>query len=183
MRSETESSPLEVSKTTKPPRLILEGLYAFSPNRETLGGTSYLIVENTGNILVDCPGCDESERDFLREKGSVTYFLPIAGVRVNRAILCKLCLIVRLFSRNRKLICFLTVKLPFFSSKSSYLPLVAVFGLLAILPAPPVSTGTVTGGFYLPVVIFSPTPRVNLDPYRLRKLSTGCGNCDRKRPF
>ncbi|MDJ0527088.1 MAG: MBL fold metallo-hydrolase, partial [Microcystis sp. M53600_WE12] len=35
MRSETESSPLEVSKTTKPPRLILEGLYAFSPNRET----------------------------------------------------------------------------------------------------------------------------------------------------
>ena len=69
MRSETESSPLEVSKTTKPPRLILEGLYAFSPNRETLGGTSYLIVENTGNILVDCPSCEESERDFLREKG------------------------------------------------------------------------------------------------------------------
>ncbi len=68
MRSETESSPLEVSKTTKPPRLILEGLYAFSPNRETLGGTSYLIVENTGNILVDCPSCEESERDFLLEK-------------------------------------------------------------------------------------------------------------------
>jgi hypothetical protein len=132
---------------------------------------------------VDCPSCDESERDFLRERESVTYFLPIAGVRGNRAILCKVYLIVRLFYRNRKLICFLTVKLPFFSNKSSYLPLVAVFGLLAILPVPPVSTGSVTGGFYLPVVIFSPTPRVNRNPYRPRKLSTGRGNCDRKRLF
>jgi hypothetical protein len=80
MRSETESSPLEVSKTTKPPRLILEGLYAFSPNRETLGGTSYLIVENTGNILVDCPSCEESERDFLLEKGvRYLFFYPSRG--------------------------------------------------------------------------------------------------------
>jgi hypothetical protein len=79
MRSETESSPLEVSKTTKPPRLILEGLYAFSPNRETLGGTSYLIVENTGNILVDCPSCEESERDFLLEKGVRYLFFTHRG--------------------------------------------------------------------------------------------------------
>jgi hypothetical protein len=120
---------------------------------------------------------------FSEKRESVTYFLPIAGVRVNRAILCKVYLIVRLFYRNRKPICFLTVKLPFFSSKSSYLLLVAVFGLLAILPVPPVSTGTVTGGFYLPVVIFSPILMVNRNPYRPRKLSTGCGNCDRKGLF
>ncbi|MFN6185294.1 MAG: MBL fold metallo-hydrolase, partial [Microcystis sp.] len=79
MRSETESSPLEVSKTTKPPRLILEGLYAFSPNRETLGGTSYRMVENTGNSLVDCPSGEESERDFLLEKGVRYLFFTHRG--------------------------------------------------------------------------------------------------------
>jgi glyoxylase-like metal-dependent hydrolase (beta-lactamase superfamily II) len=79
MRSETESSPLEVGKTAKPPRLILEGLYAFSPNRETLGGTSYLILENTGNILVDCPSLDSSERDFLLEKGIRYLFFTHRG--------------------------------------------------------------------------------------------------------
>jgi glyoxylase-like metal-dependent hydrolase (beta-lactamase superfamily II) len=79
MRSETESSPLEVGKTSKPPRLILEGLYAFSPNRETLGGTSYLILENTGNILVDCPSLDSSERDFLLEKGVRYLFFTHRG--------------------------------------------------------------------------------------------------------
>jgi glyoxylase-like metal-dependent hydrolase (beta-lactamase superfamily II) len=79
MRSETESSPLEVGKTAKPPRLILEGLYAFSPNRETLGGTSYLILENTGNILVDCPSLDSSDRDFLLEKGVRYLFFTHRG--------------------------------------------------------------------------------------------------------
>jgi glyoxylase-like metal-dependent hydrolase (beta-lactamase superfamily II) len=79
MRSETESSPLEVGKPAKPPRLILEGLYAFSPNRETLGGTSYLILENTGNILVDCPSIEDSDRDFLLEKGVRYLFLTHRG--------------------------------------------------------------------------------------------------------
>ncbi|MEO1743428.1 MAG: hypothetical protein AAFR99_16650, partial [Cyanobacteria bacterium J06629_9] len=32
--------------TVKPPRAVLEGVYAFPPNRSTLGGTAYFIVEN-----------------------------------------------------------------------------------------------------------------------------------------
>lgn len=79
MRSETESSPIEVGKTAKPPRSILEGLYAFSPSRETLGGTSYLIVENTGNILVDCPSLEDSNRNFLLETGVRYLFLTHRG--------------------------------------------------------------------------------------------------------
>ena len=35
---------------TKPPRLILPGIFAFAPNRDTLGATSYLIVDKSGKI-------------------------------------------------------------------------------------------------------------------------------------
>ncbi|MGL5193174.1 MAG: MBL fold metallo-hydrolase, partial [Chroococcales cyanobacterium] len=44
----------------KQPRAVLDNIFAFSPNRETLGATAYLIVENNANILVDCPPWDES---------------------------------------------------------------------------------------------------------------------------
>jgi glyoxylase-like metal-dependent hydrolase (beta-lactamase superfamily II) len=79
MGLDSESPSLEAGKISKPPRSILEGLYAFSPNRETLGGTSYLIVENTGNILVDCPSLEDSYGDFLREKGVRYLFLSHRG--------------------------------------------------------------------------------------------------------
>jgi glyoxylase-like metal-dependent hydrolase (beta-lactamase superfamily II) len=79
MRSDSESFPLEVTKTAKPPRLILEGLYAFPPSRETLGGTSYLIVENTGNILVDCPSLEDANQNFLLETGVRYLFLTHRG--------------------------------------------------------------------------------------------------------
>jgi glyoxylase-like metal-dependent hydrolase (beta-lactamase superfamily II) len=55
------------SKTTKPPRQILEGIYAFPPNRDTLGGTAYLILGNQGNILVDCPMWNETQKSFFSE--------------------------------------------------------------------------------------------------------------------
>ncbi|WP_422662029.1 MBL fold metallo-hydrolase [Pannus brasiliensis] len=57
------------ARTPKPPRSIVEGLYAFPPNRETLGGTSYLIVENSGNILVDCPPLEDTYLAFLMDRG------------------------------------------------------------------------------------------------------------------
>lgn len=61
-------------KTTllKPPRLILDHIFAFPPNRETLGGTAYLIVENTANILIDCPLWNPTNEQFLREQGGVS---------------------------------------------------------------------------------------------------------------
>ncbi|MCU0534999.1 MAG: MBL fold metallo-hydrolase [Hydrococcus sp. Prado102] len=73
---------------TKSLRNILEGLFAFPPNRETLGGTAYFIVEKAGNILIDCPAGDwalptlrdrEYER-FMLEKGGVRWlFLTHRG--------------------------------------------------------------------------------------------------------
>jgi hypothetical protein len=63
------------SQVIKQPRLLLEGLFAFAPNRDTLGGVSYLIVENSGNILIDCPSWDIVNQDFLQQKGVRWIFL------------------------------------------------------------------------------------------------------------
>ncbi len=56
----------------KPPREIFPTVYSFTPNRETLGGTAYFIVEKSGNTLVDCPPWHDGTIDFLQEKGGVT---------------------------------------------------------------------------------------------------------------
>jgi glyoxylase-like metal-dependent hydrolase (beta-lactamase superfamily II) len=63
------------TKAAKPPNLVLEGLFAFAPNRETLGGVSYLIVENSGNILIDPPAWEEVNTQFLHEQGVRWLFL------------------------------------------------------------------------------------------------------------
>ena len=55
----------------KSPRLILPGIFAFAPNRDTLGATSYLIVDKSGNILLDCPAWNETNQEFLQTKGGV----------------------------------------------------------------------------------------------------------------
>lgn len=66
--------PQPPSSTTKPPRFVLDNIFAFPPNRDTLGGTSYFIVRNDGNILIDCPSLDEINQDFLRSHGGVKWF-------------------------------------------------------------------------------------------------------------
>ena len=67
-------------KKSKQPRSILEGIFAFAPNRETLGATSYLILKNSGNILVDCPAADQANLQFLRDMGGVRWlFLTHRG--------------------------------------------------------------------------------------------------------
>lgn len=67
------------SRLEKKPRQLLNGLFAFSPNRETLGGTSYLIVENGGNILLDSPAPDAINQGFLQEMGVRWWFLTHRG--------------------------------------------------------------------------------------------------------
>lgn len=71
----------------KPPRTVLhhqEGtaphkILAFPPNRDTLGGTAYLILDEV-NVLVDCPAWDETNRAFLQEQGGVRWlFLSHRG--------------------------------------------------------------------------------------------------------
>ena len=60
-------------QTHKPPRTILNSLIAFPPNRDTLGGTAYLILRNEGNILIDCPAWDKNNQDFLESNGGVRW--------------------------------------------------------------------------------------------------------------
>lgn len=64
----------------KPPRAVLDGIFAFGPNRDTLGATAYLIVENGANILIDCPPWDEANRQFIQEQGGLRWlFLTHRG--------------------------------------------------------------------------------------------------------
>ena len=62
---------------TKPspkyPKLVLDHVFAFAPNKETLGGTSYLLIHPQGNILIDCPPWQELNQLFCEEKGGVKY--------------------------------------------------------------------------------------------------------------
>ncbi|MGB5635300.1 MAG: MBL fold metallo-hydrolase [Waterburya sp.] len=55
----------------KSPRPILPGIFAFSPNRDTLGATSYLIVEKSGKILLDCPAWTEVNQEFIQSQGGI----------------------------------------------------------------------------------------------------------------
>ncbi|AFZ31044.1 beta-lactamase [Gloeocapsa sp. PCC 7428] len=57
--------PQQASRS-KPPQAIWNHIFAFPPNRDTLGGTAYLIVENDGNILIDCPPWNEDIQQFLQ---------------------------------------------------------------------------------------------------------------------
>ncbi|MEH2068257.1 MAG: MBL fold metallo-hydrolase [Nostoc sp.] len=88
--------PQQPSRTTNPPRAVFvdeipskdslgrnfaqESIFAFPPNRDTLGGTSYFIVRNESNILIDCPTLDQTNQDFLTAHGGVDWlFLTHRG--------------------------------------------------------------------------------------------------------
>lgn len=75
-RSPVHSSSSDPRSTAaKLPRPVLEQVFAFPPNRETLGGTAYLIQQAEGNILVDCPAWDETHQTFLEESGGVRWLV------------------------------------------------------------------------------------------------------------
>jgi glyoxylase-like metal-dependent hydrolase (beta-lactamase superfamily II) len=59
----------------KQPRFVLDNVFAFPPNRDTLGATAYLIVEKDAKILIDCPVFDETTREFLQQQGGVDWLL------------------------------------------------------------------------------------------------------------
>jgi glyoxylase-like metal-dependent hydrolase (beta-lactamase superfamily II) len=61
--------------TPKPPRPVFKTIFAFPPNRDTLGGAAYLIVENAGNVLIDCPAWNDANEQFLREQGGVSFLV------------------------------------------------------------------------------------------------------------
>lgn len=76
-------------KRAKAPSSILTGLFAFPPNRQTLGGTSYFIVGNHGNVLVDCPAWDEIHRSsyqtFLEQHGGVQWLFITHRTNIGQA--------------------------------------------------------------------------------------------------
>lgn len=56
---------------SKEPQPVLESVFAFPPSRETMGGTAYLIVGNSGNILIDCPTWNTETQNFLSDHGGI----------------------------------------------------------------------------------------------------------------
>lgn len=62
-----------MSRAAKPPEAIWNNIFAFPPNRDTLGGTAYLIVENDANILIDCPPWNEDIQQFLQSLSGVKW--------------------------------------------------------------------------------------------------------------
>jgi glyoxylase-like metal-dependent hydrolase (beta-lactamase superfamily II) len=54
-------------------------IFAFPPNRDTLGGTAYLILDEV-NVLVDCPAWNEANQTFIQEHGGIHWlFLSHRG--------------------------------------------------------------------------------------------------------
>nr|WP_155707019.1 MBL fold metallo-hydrolase [Gloeocapsopsis dulcis] len=72
--------PKQASRAAKPPQAIWNNIFVFPPNRDTLGGTAYLIVENDANILIDCPPWNEDIQQFLQSLSGVKWlFLTHRG--------------------------------------------------------------------------------------------------------
>ena len=67
-------SPLQNQSSHSPklPQPIWHNIFAFPPNRDTLGGTAYLIVEEV-NILIDCPAWDEVNQEYIGSQGGVQW--------------------------------------------------------------------------------------------------------------
>lgn len=59
----------------KEPRAVLDAIFAFPPNRETLGGTAYFIVGKNANFLIDCPPWNDVTQEFLQASGGVKSML------------------------------------------------------------------------------------------------------------
>jgi glyoxylase-like metal-dependent hydrolase (beta-lactamase superfamily II) len=76
-------SAQELAFVSKEPRPVLNSVWAFPPNRDTFGGTAYLIVENSQNIpknipkniLIDCPSWDDQTQAFLAQHGGVQWLV------------------------------------------------------------------------------------------------------------
>ncbi|WP_228015234.1 MBL fold metallo-hydrolase [Synechocystis salina] len=57
----------------KLPHRILPNLYRFAPNRDTLGGTAYLLTTGEGNVLIDCPAWHGEIEEWLKQRGQVRW--------------------------------------------------------------------------------------------------------------
>lgn len=75
-------------------RAVRDRVFAFAPNRDTLGATAYLIVENDANFLIDSPPATPEITEFLQTIGvrwlALTHRGAMAGVdRLREATGCE----------------------------------------------------------------------------------------------
>lgn len=78
----SQPEPTQRQQSDKVPKLLfdekntaaLSTVFSFSPNRDTLGGTAYFIVEEV-NILIDCPAWNDTNQHFLQEQGGVQWLV------------------------------------------------------------------------------------------------------------
>jgi glyoxylase-like metal-dependent hydrolase (beta-lactamase superfamily II) len=78
MPNPPETSQINHQAPNKAPHLVLHDVFAFAPNRDTLGGTSYLIVGKSDgaspqNILIDAPAWNDTNREFITDQGGVRW--------------------------------------------------------------------------------------------------------------
>ncbi len=72
--SHLSSAPFSIgSPSVKLPMEILPSIFAFPPNRDTLGGTAYLIVSPTGNMAIDSPAWNDTNRQFIVDRGGIKW--------------------------------------------------------------------------------------------------------------
>lgn len=51
-------------------RPVLDPIFCFAPNRDTLGGTAYFVLDSVaGNLLIDCPALTDENQAFLNQHG------------------------------------------------------------------------------------------------------------------
>ncbi|NJM96749.1 MAG: MBL fold metallo-hydrolase [Phormidesmis sp. RL_2_1] len=71
--------------TTKIPQAVFDTIFVFPPNRETLGGSAYLVLEKnahgqSANILIDCPAFNQVNQAFIAANGGIhTLFITHRG--------------------------------------------------------------------------------------------------------
>lgn len=61
----------------RPPQLVIPGVWLFAPNRDTGGGSSWLVEAGAagdqarlpGDLLIDCPACSQANMDWLGRRG------------------------------------------------------------------------------------------------------------------
>jgi glyoxylase-like metal-dependent hydrolase (beta-lactamase superfamily II) len=78
MQPESNLSPsplITKSPTGKPPTEVLPGIFAFPPNRDTLGGTAYAICTPAGNIAIDSPAWTDRNREFIADQGGLQWLV------------------------------------------------------------------------------------------------------------
>lgn len=67
------------SMPQKLPRPVIgtsdHAIFAFAPNRETLGGTAYWIQDPMGNVLIDCPAWTEETQNWIQEQGGLRWLV------------------------------------------------------------------------------------------------------------